>query len=243
MIAERLQSVLHMVYPPRCLNCGGMVDSDFGLCGPCFAGMHFIGGLTCETCGTPLPGEAGGAAEHCDDCLASARPWTMGRAALVYRETGRRLVLALKHGDRQDIVPAASLWMARAARPLVLPDMLVLPVPLHWTRRLSRRFNQSALLARALARHLGLDYRPELARRARRTPVLDGLGRDARHETLSGVFAADPRLAGQLGARPVLLVDDVMTSGATLAALADTLAGAGYGEIRVVTLARVAKDT
>lgn len=219
------------------------MESDFGLCGPCFGATHFIGGLTCEACGVPLPGEAGGEPELCDDCLAQPRPWSMGRAALLYRDTGRRLVLALKHGDRHDIAVPAAQWMARAARPLKLPGMVAVPVPLHWTRRLRRRANQSALLARALAHKLEIGFRPELLQRTARTPVLDGMGREDRHSTVQGAFAVPTTEAARQAGRPVLLVDDVMTSGATLAAAADALIGAGCGEIRVAVLARVAKDT
>lgn len=236
-----LQTLMHMIYPPRCLNCGEMVESDFGLCGPCWRDTPFIGGVVCDLCGTPLPGGEIGEIAHCDDCLAIARPWTRGRAALVYDGTGRRMVLALKHGDRHEIVQPAAGWMVRAARPILDPDSVIAPVPLHWTRLLRRRFNQSALLARAISRETGLPHCPDLLRRMKRTEVLDGKGRDQRFAALSATIKVPRNRAELIRNRAVLLVDDVMTSGATLAACADACLAAGATQVCVIVMARVAK--
>ncbi len=242
MLRQRLQTAVELIYPPRCLVCGGLVESDFGLCGACWRDTPFITGLVCDLCGVPLPGRSG-TVEHCDDCMATARPWSHGRAALTYRDTGRKIVLALKHGDRQDIVPTAGKWMAQAAQPLLSPDMVVVPIPLHFYRLLQRRFNQSALLAQALARQTGLYCCPDALIRTTYTPSLDGKSRDERFATLSGVLAMHPKRGHHLADKPVLLVDDVMTSGATLGAAAEVCLAAGAREVCVTVLARVAKDT
>ncbi len=236
-----LQTLIRMVYPPRCLNCGDMVDSDFGLCGPCWRDTPFIGGVVCDLCGTPLPGGEAGELAHCDDCLTIARPWDRGRAALLYDGNGRRMVLALKHGDRHEIAQPAARWMAQAARPLIQPGAILAPVPLHWSRLLRRRFNQSALLAQALGRETGLPYCPDLLRRDRRTESLEGKSRDARFATLTAAVSVHPNRAELLQNRAVLLVDDVMTSGATLAACAEACLAAGATQVSVIVLARVAK--
>lgn len=236
-----LQTLIRMVYPPRCLSCGEMVDSDFGLCGPCWRDTPFVGGVSCDLCGAPLPGGDPGEVAHCDDCLKIARPWQHGRAAMVYDGNGRRLVLALKHGDRHEIASPAARWMAQAARDVIQPGMIVAPVPLHWSRLLKRRFNQSALLAQALARHTGLACCPDLLRRARRTQSLDGKSRDQRFATLAEAITAHPKRLSLMADRPVLLVDDVMTSGATLSACAEACQASGASQVCVIVLARVAK--
>lgn len=242
-LLERLQTGLNAIYPARCLNCGDIVDSDFGLCGPCWRDTAFIGGTICDHCGVPLPGLAGGDVLICDACLQSPRPWVQGRAALLYLNTGRKLVLALKHGDRQEIARPAGRWMAAAAKPVLCAETLIAPVPLHWRRLLKRRYNQSALLARAMARITGHRSCADLLQRHRATPSLDGLGREERRMTLQGAIRLNPARQELIRDRPVLLVDDVMTSGATLAAATEACQAAGSGPVCVVTLARVAKDT
>lgn len=237
-----LQTALHLVYPPRCTICGTLVESDFGLCGPCWRDTPFISGLCCDSCGVPLPGEDDGDAVHCDDCMKIARPWRRGRAALIYRDNGRKLVLSLKHGDRHDVIRPAALWLARAARPLLDDDTLIAPIPLHWLRMLSRRFNQAALLAQALARESGHEHCPDLLIRPKRTRPLEGMGRDARHAMLDAAIRVHPRRAARLSGRKVLLVDDVMTSGATFSSAAQSCFAAGAADVCVLALARVAKD-
>ncbi len=238
----KLQTALRLIYPSRCLTCSTMVESDFGLCGPCWRDTPFIGGLVCDCCGTPLPGEDLDEVEVCDDCMTIARPWARGRAALLYKDNGRKLVLALKHGDRHEIARPAAKWMVRAAAPLLKPNMLVAPVPLHWTRMLKRRFNQSALLAEQVAREAGLAYCPDLLVRAQRTKSLGGLSWEARFAEVSETIKIHPKRGHRIAGRPVLIVDDVMTSGATLAATVEACKVACAAEVSILTLARVAKD-
>ncbi|HPE25562.1 double zinc ribbon domain-containing protein [Albidovulum sp.] len=237
-----LQRLVHLAFPPQCLRCGAPTSSDFGLCGACWRETPFISGLVCDKCGVPLPGEDEGRAEYCDDCLTIARPWSRGRAALLYKDNGRGFVLALKHADRLDLVRPMAEWLDRAARPILSPDMLVAPVPLHWSRLLRRRYNQSALLSRAFARRAGLDHCPDVLVRRRRTPSQDHRDRDGRFANLAGAIQAHPRRGHKMRDRRVLLVDDVMTSGATFAAAADACIAAGAKEVFVLALARVAKD-
>lgn len=219
------------------------MDSDFGLCGACWRETPFIGGSVCDSCGTPLPGEDEGDSLKCDDCMITPRPWVKGRAALLYKDNARRMVLALKHGDRQELAEPAALWMAQVIDAFPLKDMIVAPVPLHWMRMLKRRYNQSALLAQAVARHVGLPMCPDLLQRQRRTQSMDGLTKEVRFTSVKGAIRAHPRRRHRLAGRPVLLVDDVLTSGATLSAATDACLAAGSGPVYVVTLARVAKDT
>ncbi len=243
MQAKLAMSVLHTVYPPQCLTCDARVTTDFGLCGTCWRETPFITGLSCTKCGTPLPGDDPAEEALCDDCLTIARPWGKGRAALVYKDNARKLVLSLKHGDRIDLARPAAAWMLRSAEPLLTPGMLIAPVPLHWLRLLKRRYNQAALLSSAIAKLAGLDHCPDLLQRRRSTGSQDDRSREGRFANMAGALTANPRHAGKIAGRHILLVDDVMTSGATLASAAEACIAEGAGEVSVLVLARVTKDT
>ena len=230
------------MFPPQCLDCGAGVAEDGALCPDCWREAEFIGACVCHRCGIPLPGD--GRAEAglaCDDCLAVARPWRQGRAAVVYAGSGRRLVLALKHGDRPDLAPALGRWLAAAAGPLVAPDMAVVPVPLHPRRMLARKYNQAALLAAEVARAHGLRIEPAALRRTRHTPMQDHGSVADRFANVEGAVKVTARARALLDGRPVLLIDDVMASGATLSAAAGALAAAGAGPVSVAVLARAVK--
>ncbi len=131
----RLQSVIRAIYPAQCVACDAQTEADFGLCGGMLAGNPFIGGLVCDTCGAPLPGEDHGEMVQCDDCMTIARPWDRGRAALVYQRHRAAMVLQLKHGDRTDLArPAADVDGAEDRRTVAADDTVLVPVPLHWLR-------------------------------------------------------------------------------------------------------------
>lgn len=237
-----LQAALHLIYPPQCLSCDTLVTTDFGLCGTCWRDTPFITGLVCDQCGVPLPGEGGGAAVICDDCMLIARPWSRGRAALIYKDNARNLVLALKHGDRMDLARPAGQWLFRAVQPILVPGMLVAPVPLHWLRLFRRRYNQAALLSASVASLAGLEHCPDLLWRSQTTPSQEGRNRDARFANVNRAIRAHPGRLSRMEGRHILLVDDVMTSGATLAAAAEACAEAGAIGVSVLVLARVAKE-
>jgi len=237
-----LQSALRIVYPPQCISCGALTESDFGLCGSCWRETPFISGLVCDTCGTPLPGEDTDNAVHCDDCMSIARPWKRGRAVLLYRDNGRKIVLAIKHGDRTDLARPAGGWMAAAAAPLIREDTVLVPVPLHWSRLFRRRYNQSAMLAQWMSRSLNVPVCPDALLRPRKTQSLGGQGRDGRFALMQGAVTPHPGRLSNIRGKSVLLVDDVMTSGATLAACAEAAHAAGAKEVCVLLLARAAKE-
>jgi len=237
-----MQAALHLIYPPQCIACDALVTTDFGLCGACWRETPFITGLVCDSCGTPLPGDDADEVAHCDDCMTIARPWSQGRAAMVYKDRARDLVLQLKHSDRIDLARPCGEWLARAAAPILRPGMLVAPVPLHWFRLFRRRYNQAALLSAEVARRARLDHAPDLLRRIRSTGSQEGRDRDNRFANLVDAMQLHPRSANRVTGRHILLVDDVMTSGATLSAAAEACLAGGAAGVSVLCLTRVAKD-
>ena len=152
------------------------------------------------------------------------------------------MVLALKHGDRPDMVPRLGGWLADAAEPLVAPGVLVVPVPVHPLRLLKRRYNQAALLAQRLAALHGLEVAPTALRRVRNTPMQDHRTITDRFANQEGAMTVPAAARAGIAGRPVLLVDDVMASGATLTAAALALTEAGAGEVRIAVVARALKD-
>jgi predicted amidophosphoribosyltransferase len=238
MLRSLATALVDTIYPPRCLACPSPTEAAQGLCAACWRDTHFIAGTTCRRCGVPLVGEAG-REDVCEGCARHPPAWDRGAATLLYAGTGRRLVLALKHGDRLDMVPPLAGWMAAAGRELLAGADLVAPVPLHWRRLVVRRYNQSAELARRIARISGRPVAADLLTRRRPTAPQSG-DRSARSANQAGAFALTPRRAAAVAGRRVLLVDDVLTSGATLSACADTLREAGAAGVDVLALARVA---
>jgi predicted amidophosphoribosyltransferase len=152
------------------------------------------------------------------------------------------MVLQLKHGDQPAIARAAGKWMATRAGPLVTDNTLIVPIPLHWWRLFKRRVNQSALLAQALANETQAFFAPDALKRIRGTDTQDGKDREGRFANLQGAIEPHPKRGHILAGRDILLVDDVMTSGATFAAAAQACHDAGAENVRVIALARVAKD-
>lgn len=237
-----LQKALDFLYPSQCVTCNAIVESS-GLCGSCWRETPFITGLVCDKCGVPLPGDDGEDADVlCDSCMLTPRPWNKGRAALVYNGNARKLVLSLKHSDRTELAEPAAAWMASAARQLIGAHTLIAPVPLHWSRLIRRRYNQSALLATALARETGSSCCADLLVRKHKTPRLEGKSATQRFDIMSDSVYVHPHRRIRITGRPVLLVDDVMTSGATLAACAEACKAGGASIVHTVVLARVAKD-
>lgn len=237
-----MQSPLAILYPPQCASCGIPIADEHGLCGKCWAETPFIVGHVCDKCGAPLLGESDGEADQCDDCMVLARPWSRGRAAMIYTGNARRMVLQIKLSDRLDLVPPAAGWMARAGRDLLKADTLIVPIPAHWTRIFTRRYNQASELARALARQTGLDVAPTALIRPTRTDKQEGKNREGRFANMKGAIRPHPKRGDILKGRRVVLVDDVLTSGATFAAAAEACLAVGAAEVATLALARTVKD-
>ncbi|MCB8880870.1 ComF family protein [Acidisoma cellulosilytica] len=232
--------VLDGLMPPRCPACGSLVQGQTGLCAGCFAGLTFITAPYCLRCGLPFAlSNAAGAANICPSCIARPPTFRHGRAAFLYDEAAQRLILPFKHADRTELAPLLGRLMARAAGPMLTDADIILPVPLHRRRLAARRYNQAALLARDVAKRAGKPCAVDALIRHRVTAPLGTLSAAARQRTLAGAFALRPAMIDRLRDRKILLVDDVMTSGATLNACAAILQAAGAGSVDVLVAARV----
>ncbi len=238
-----LHSVVRMVMPRQCAVCGALTETDSGLCGECWSETDFATGLCCSLCGVPLPGDVDEGPTHCDDCLKVHRPWSQGATVFGYSGAGRKMVLGLKHGDRQDLVPVLGKMMARVSKPLLTDDTVIVPVPLHWSRMLRRRYNQAALLAQSMAQILGQPVVLDGLQRVRKTRPTKGMDREERLSSQAGSIRPHPKNGCRMRGRPVLIVDDVMTTGATLAAATEGAKMAGARRVCVLTLARAHKET
>lgn len=232
--------LLDVLLPPSCLTCDRPVETPGQFCATCFAQTAFITEPCCTHCGVPFSHPLqGGTEKLCPGCASHPAPWGQARAALRYDAQAKRLILPFKHADRPDLARALAPMMARAGAALVRRADMLVPVPLHRKRLFARRYNQAALLASALARLTGLPAVPDLLQRLRPTAPLGELGADARAAALEGVFAVRPSRAALLAGKHVLLVDDVMTSGATASACTAVLLEGGAAAVDVLAAARV----
>ena len=232
--------MLDLLLPPQCLTCDQPVGAPGQFCVGCFRQTNFISAPCCAACGVPFTAHGQGGAEAlCGTCREHRPDWGEARAALAYDEQARRILLPFKYGDRVEIAAAMAPHMARAGAALLARADVIVPVPLHRWRLLGRRYNQSALLARALARLSGRMAVLDGLLRVRRTPPLGDLTPPERAAAVANAFVANRRRRLVLQDARVLLIDDVLTTGATANACARALLTAGAASVDVLAAARV----
>lgn len=236
--AGALVGLADVVLPPACPGCGALAGGHGALCAECWGKVHFIEKPFCPILGTPFSYDMG---EDIVSAEAIADPprFDRARAAVLFDDLSRNLVHGLKYRDRTDLAKMMARWMLRASDGHVEACHAIVPVPLHRWRLLSRRYNQSAELARALA---GLSGRPMLAGallRRRRTKQQVGLAARQRRENVRNAFVVPERSIADVAGRRIVLVDDVYTTGATVDAATRALQKAGAAEVTILTFARV----
>ena len=228
---------LDIALPTLCVACREPVDGE-GVCAGCWAKLSFIEPPYCPRLGIPFVYDPGPGLLSME-AIADPPAYQRARAAVRYDDVARTLVHALKYQDRTDLAPAMGRWMARAGRELLGEADVLVPVPLHWRRAWGRRYNQSGALARVIARQSGVGVATEALRRVRPTQQQIGLSRSQRASNVQGAFKVAEARQSEIQGRRVVLVDDVLTSGATSDACARALLRAKAASVDVLVFARV----
>ena len=228
---------LNALFPPRCAICRTVVGEHAALCPACWPRLRFITDPLCEGCGHPFD-YASQAGILCGECIQDQPPYTQARSVFCYDEYSRGLVLGLKYADRTHMVPALSRWLVRAGQAFFPMCDVIVPVPLHYRRLIMRRFNQSLLLARGVGKLSNIPVLADGLVRVRQFSTQSGLSRKQRQDNVRGAFQVKAYHRRQLSGKAVMLIDDVMTTQATVQACTRALLKAGASSVYVLTLAR-----
>src|SRR4051812_31301617 len=237
VLSRAARLALDIALPTLCVSCREPVDGE-GVCAACWARLSFIERPYCPRLGIPFVYDPGPDMLSME-AIASPPAYQRARAAVRYDDVARTLVHALKYQDRTDLAPAMGRWMARAGAELLSEADILVPVPLHWRRGWSRRYNQSGALARVIERHSGVPVAADALRRIRPTQQQIGLSRSQRASNVQGAFKVAEDGKAQIQGRRVVLIDDVLTSGATSDACARALLRAKAAQVDVLVFARV----
>ena len=236
-----LQKIIDLLLPPRCLLCGKIMVDRNGLCPECFNTINFISAPYCAKCGQPLPPENAKPGMLCPHCLADNRsPFRMNRAVVKYDDSSKPLILNFKFRDHTENAPFLAQWLALGGKDIFKAGVdVMIPIPLHYTRLLKRRYNQSALLAKELSKLTGIpvDFKSVIRHRKTR-PQVEFSGHERVKNVKNAFMVKNPQ---EIKGRKILLIDDVMTTGSTLKECALTLKAAGAQSVDSLTVARVIK--
>ncbi len=230
------RGLLNIMLPPLCLSCDAPVESQGGVCAACWQKIRFISPPYCPVCG--LPYELAQDDLPCPTCLTTPPHYRTARAAVVYDQGSRNMILGFKHADQTHLAATLARMMAQAGQVALAQCDMLAPVPLHRWRLFRRKYNQAALLAQALSRQIHIPVVPDLLLRRRATVPQGHMNASDRARNVRGAFSLNPHHRAVLAGKKVGLIDDVMTTGATVNACVDVLTGAGAADTVVLTFAR-----
>jgi len=230
--------MMDFILPPLCLSCDTRVERAHSLCPACWGKTHFIAPPYCVTCGMPFDAPVGDDMQ-CAHCIANPPEYTRARASMIYDDASKGMILGFKHGDRTYMAQAMGQWMAQAGQALLQESDYIVPVPLHRWRLFHRRYNQAALMARIIAAQVNKPLLADCLIRSRHTPQQGHMNRTERAKNVKDAFRVHATHRQAILGKTITLIDDVLTTGATLNECAHTLRTAGAATVHVVTLARV----
>lgn len=234
---------VNMIWPPRCVVTGDIVDHQGMLSAAAWERLRFIGAPYCAQCGIPFEFEVDKEAEvRCAACLDHPPAFQAARAALVYDDVSRDIMLRYKHADQTHIVHSFIPWLRRAGADVLSDADYLVPVPLHRWRFFRRRYNQAALIGQFLGRACDITHIPDALMRVRPTKPQGKMNAKRRRANVRKAFRLQPKYAANLAGKHVVLIDDVFTTGATAGECAKTLLAGGVARVSVLSVARVVRD-
>lgn len=236
-LQQTLRKVLDFVIPPRCSACHQQLEKPHMLCGECWGKIQFIAKPYCNCCGTPFEVNVGDEMV-CARCIQTPPPYAHARGLFVYNGVGKKLVLEFKHGDRTELVEFFCRLLQQNLGDYIKQSDVLVPVPLHWQRELVRMYNQAALIASRLEEKLGVIACSDALQRIKKTASQGHMKREERYKNVKGSIHLNSDFIKQLKGKRVLLIDDVITSGATVSECCRVLKPVA-AEINVLSLGRV----
>ncbi len=235
-----LRGCANILFPPACLACNELVEQQGALCSECWNQMEFCTGSACDICGYPFEYQM----DHhtiCGACIQQPPPYSRARAVFRYNHVSKQLVTSLKYHDKTHIVPYVAEWMVRAGQDILDEADYIIPVPLHRRRLWARRYNQAALLSKHVSRKTTVPVFYNALQRMRYTPPQAGLNYKQRMKNVQGAFQVEAKCRFRIKNKRIILIDDVLTTGATVKACARALLKAGAQRVDVLTLGQTIK--
>ena len=237
LINPAVSQLLDIVYPPQCIACGTNVHENGTICAHCWGDINFITDPQCEMCGFPFDFEVAGS-HICAGCAKDPPQFSKARAVFLYDDASRRMVTSFKYSDRTENRAAYAKWMARVGADMLQDADFIVPVPLHFFKLIMRKYNQAALLAHEIAKITGKKVIADAIIRNKYTKTQAAFSHKGRFKNINGAFEVNKKYLDILRDKKILLVDDVITTGATANECAKVLINAKVAKVELLTLAK-----